>query len=235
MSRLADCGVRFHFRLDSLSPAGGPALGPLLQPQVVYLLYFSPYFTFCHTHPPSSYLATMPPTGDYPPHKLSVKLPRASIASISSLTKTGRNQTISAETRRRLLETDRRWRAKCILRAISVVFSLIGFSLFAAAVPKWDSDFYWGGGPNSGDWEDGFPIAVVRTLVHISKMRWPRLTDSQACIRIPLQYRYDLPDAAAQDFCQAIHPSDRRFSRLGSPCSCHHFLSRSGSVRVLAE
>jgi hypothetical protein len=103
----------------------------------------------------------MPPTGSgYPPHRVSIKVPHLSI---SSITNGGRSPTFSAETHRRLLETDRRWRAKCILRTLATVFSLIGFSLFAAAVPKWDADFYWGAGPNKGDWEDGFPIAVVCT------------------------------------------------------------------------
>jgi hypothetical protein len=104
----------------------------------------------------------MPPTGDYPPHKVSIKI-KVPRVSISSITKGGRSPALSTETQRRLLEADRRWRAKCILRTLATVFSLIGFSLFAAAVPKWDADFYWGGGPNRGDWQDGFPIAVVCT------------------------------------------------------------------------
>ena len=125
----------------------------------------------------------MPPTGsDYPPYRISIKLPRVSI---SSVTKSGRSPTFSAETQRRLLETDRRWRAKCILRILATVFSLIGFSLFAAAVPKWDADFYWGGGPNKGDWEDGFPIAVVCTH-NITSMSRFRLMGFSACLRISL-------------------------------------------------
>src|SRR3954453_5468040 len=107
----------------------------------------------------------MPPTGSsYPPHRVpvNVKVPRVSI---SSITKGGRSPTFSAEPQRRLLETDPRWRAKFLLRTLATVFSLIGFSLFAAAVPKWDADFYWGGGPNRGDWQDGFPIAVVGTPI----------------------------------------------------------------------
>src|SRR5947209_8478439 len=114
----------------------------------------------------------MPPTGSsYPPHRVSVnvKVPRVSI---SSITKSGRSPTFSAETQRRLLETDRRWRAKCILRTLATVFSLIGFSLFAAAIPKWNTYFYWGGGPNRGDWQDGFPIAVVCTHYITSMSRF---------------------------------------------------------------
>jgi len=68
---------------------------------------------------------------------------------------------LSPETRRRLFETDRRWRAKLVLRGLTAVFALIGFSLFAAAIPGWDAEFYWNGGPNRGDWEDGMPVGVV--------------------------------------------------------------------------
>jgi hypothetical protein len=125
----------------------------------------------------------MPPTGSsYTPHRVSIKVPRISI---SSITKSGRSPTFSAETQRRLLETDRRWRAKCILRTVATVFSLIGFSLFAAAVPKWDADFYWGGGPNKGDWEDGFPIAVVCTHSLTSMSRF-KLMGFPARLRISL-------------------------------------------------
>jgi hypothetical protein len=126
----------------------------------------------------------MPPTGsNYPPRKVSVKLPRASI---SSLTKNVPSPTFSRETQRRLLEADRRWRAKCILRAISSVFAIIGISLFAAAIPQWDADFYWGNGPNRGDWQDGFPIGVVRTPYIFFKLQCLKLMDYPACIRISL-------------------------------------------------
>ena len=147
--------LRYHFRLDSLSQArtqatSSPAGFPISLTALLH--YPSPSSTtplFIH-HP--SKLVTMPPTGsDYPPRKVSIniKVPHVSISSFS------------AETHRRLLEADRRWRTKCILRTLSAVFSLIGFSLFAAAVPKWNAEFYWGTGPNRGDWEDGFPIGVV--------------------------------------------------------------------------
>ena len=78
----------------------------------------------------------------------------------------------NAESRRRLQEADPRWRLKAIIRGVIVIFSLIGFSLFAAAIPIWDSDFFWGSGPNSGDWQDGFPCGIVRTA------RAPNLTES---------------------------------------------------------
>jgi hypothetical protein len=102
----------------------------------------------------------MPPTGDYPPYKLNVKMPRISI---SSLREPSRSPTFSTETQRRLLEADRRWQTKCILRGLATLFSLIGISLFAAAIPKWDANFYWATGPNREDWEDGFPIGMVWT------------------------------------------------------------------------
>ena len=67
----------------------------------------------------------------------------------------------NAESRRQLSEADPRWKVKTIIRAIIILFSLIGLSLFAAAIPIWDRDFYWAVGPNSGDWEDGFPLGIV--------------------------------------------------------------------------
>jgi len=67
----------------------------------------------------------------------------------------------SAESRRRLSEADRRWRIKTIMRSAAAVFSLIALSLYAAAIPKWDDNFYWGAGPNRGDWQDGFPLGVL--------------------------------------------------------------------------
>lgn len=174
----------------------------------------------------------MPPTGDYPPHAVSIKI-KVPRVSISSITKSGRSPAFSAETQRRLLETDRRWRAKCILRTLGTVFSLIGFSLFAAAVPEWDADFYWGGGPNRGDWQDGFPIAVVCTH-NTTSMSLFKLMGFPARLRISLQHRYDFPDASTEDLCHATRPPDRRLSCLGCPRSCHHFLGRTGPVRVLA-
>jgi hypothetical protein len=218
--------ARFPFRLDSLSRTQGPRPLPLVGRQLAFRLNFPSYFTsrpivhFAVTHPPSIELATIPPT-------MKAKVPRVSI---SSLTRSGRSPTFSAETHRRLLEADRRWRAKCILRTLSIVFALIGFSLFAAAIPKWDSDFYWGGGPNRGDWEDGFPIGVVGTPNTVCRIRRLKLMNFPARIRIPLQHRYDLPDASTEDIHQTTRPPRHRFSCLGCPHSCNHFLSRSGSV-----
>ena len=106
----------------------------------------------------------MPPTGsDYPPRKvtLNLKMPRIIV---DSFNQRGRTPTFSSENQRRLLEADRRWKAKSILRGLAALFALIGFSLFAAAIPKWDEYFYWSGGPAMGDWQDGIPLGVVRSI-----------------------------------------------------------------------
>ena len=100
----------------------------------------------------------MPPTGsNYPPHpvKIKIKAPRISISSIT------KSPTFSSENRRQLQEADKRWKVKSILRIVIALFSLIGFASYASAIPTWDADFFWGGGPNSGDWQDGFPVGVV--------------------------------------------------------------------------
>jgi len=86
---------------------------------------------------------------------MNVKMPRVSI------TQAGRTPTFSSEARRRLLEVDPRWRAKSIIRAVAVLFSLLGFSLFAAAIPAWDDWFFWAGGPSMGDWQDGLPLGIL--------------------------------------------------------------------------
>lgn len=89
---------------------------------------------------------------------MKVKMPRVSVGSMGHRTSTFK----SVESQRRLLEADRRWRIKSILRAIAAVFALIGFSVFAAAIPRWDEYFYWSGNiPSTGDWQDGLPCGVV--------------------------------------------------------------------------
>lgn len=100
---------------------------------------------------------------------MKVKMPRLSV---SSFTKPSRTPTSSSESQRRLLEADRRWRVKSILRAFAALFSLVGFSLFAAAIPKWDEWFYWSAGPSRGDWQDGLPTGVVCVVVQTTCMLW---------------------------------------------------------------
>ena len=70
-------------------------------------------------------------------------------------------QVFNPESRRQLQEADQKWLIYTIFRSVVVGFSLIGFSVFASAIPIWDKYFYWGNGPNRGDWQDGFPIGVV--------------------------------------------------------------------------
>jgi len=85
-------------------------------------------------------------------------MPRVSGGSLGHRTSTFK----SVESQRRLLEADRRWLVKSILRAVAAVFALIGFSVFAAAIPKWDENFYWAGDvPSMGDWQDGLPCGVL--------------------------------------------------------------------------
>lgn len=69
---------------------------------------------------------------------------------------------LTAETRRRLRETDSKWPIKFWLRVVASFFSLIGIILLAAAVSLWDKNFIYLNAVNSGDWSDGFPIAPVR-------------------------------------------------------------------------
>lgn len=68
----------------------------------------------------------------------------------------------TAETRRRLRETDSRWPIKFWLRVVASFFSLLAIILFAAAVSLWDKNFVYINAISSGDWSDGFPIAPVR-------------------------------------------------------------------------
>lgn len=76
---------------------------------------------------------------------------------------------LTAETRRRLRETDARWPIKFWLRVVASFISLIGIILLAAAVSLWDKNFVYVDSAESGDWSDGFPIAPVcrsSSLVH---------------------------------------------------------------------
>jgi hypothetical protein len=52
---------------------------------------------------------------------------------------------------------------KTILRGITAVLALISLSLFGAAIPLWNRTLEHINGPNKGDWQDGIPIAPVRT------------------------------------------------------------------------
>lgn len=69
---------------------------------------------------------------------------------------------LSAETRRRLAENDRRWHIKYSLRIVALITSFIAIILIAAAVSLWDANFYYEDSVNSGDWSDGLALAPVR-------------------------------------------------------------------------
>ena len=68
---------------------------------------------------------------------------------------------LTAETRRRLRETDSRWPVKFWLRVVASFLSLIAIILLAAAVSLWDKNFVYINSISSGDWSDGFLIAPV--------------------------------------------------------------------------
>lgn len=67
----------------------------------------------------------------------------------------------SGESKRKLQEADHRWRVRSILKIIVAVLSLIGFSLYAAAIPIWEKYFIWVDGPSAGDWQDALPLGVM--------------------------------------------------------------------------
>ncbi len=69
---------------------------------------------------------------------------------------------LSAESRRRLGESDPRWPIKFWLRIVASFLSLIGIILFAAAVSLWNQNFIYINNVSEGDWSDGFSIAPVR-------------------------------------------------------------------------
>lgn len=50
-------------------------------------------------------------------------------------------------------------------RAATAAISLVGMSLFAAAIPRWEQTFVHHKGPTKGAWQDGLPIAPVRIPV----------------------------------------------------------------------
>lgn len=63
-----------------------------------------------------------------------------------------------------------RRRFMTILHAAGLVGSLIAISLFAAAIPRWNANFFHNKGPNRGDWTDGMPLGplVFAFLYHAS-------------------------------------------------------------------
>ncbi|OAG38170.1 hypothetical protein AYO21_07630 [Fonsecaea monophora] len=47
------------------------------------------------------------------------------------------------------------------LHLASLLASLIAISLFAAAIPRWNANFFHNTGPNRGDWTDGMPLGPL--------------------------------------------------------------------------
>ncbi|EXJ70930.1 uncharacterized protein A1O5_05922, partial [Cladophialophora psammophila CBS 110553] len=61
--------------------------------------------------------------------------------------------------------TSRRYRLRrCFittLHLVSLLASLIAISLFSAAIPRWNANFFHNTGPNRGDWTDGMPLGPL--------------------------------------------------------------------------
>ncbi|KEF63849.1 uncharacterized protein A1O9_01827, partial [Exophiala aquamarina CBS 119918] len=47
------------------------------------------------------------------------------------------------------------------LHVASLLTSLVAISLFAAAIPRWNANFFHNSGPNQGDWTDGFSLGPL--------------------------------------------------------------------------
>lgn len=69
--------------------------------------------------------------------------------------------TLSSESRRQLRHSDPRWRLKLNIHIVNIVFSLVSISLFAAAIPSWNLNFFHATGPSPGDWTDGISIGPL--------------------------------------------------------------------------
>jgi hypothetical protein len=63
-----------------------------------------------------------------------------------------------------------RQRMTTTIHTIGAVASLISLALFAAAIPRWNANFFHNKGPNKGDWTDGMPIGplLVALIYHAS-------------------------------------------------------------------
>ncbi len=55
-----------------------------------------------------------------------------------------------------------------VLHIASLVFTFLSMSLFAAAIPRWNANFFHNTGPSRGDWTDGMPLGplVFALLYH---------------------------------------------------------------------
>ncbi|KIX97248.1 uncharacterized protein Z520_06700, partial [Fonsecaea multimorphosa CBS 102226] len=61
--------------------------------------------------------------------------------------------------------TSRRYRLRrrfiTALHLLSLLASLMSISLFSAAIPRWNANFFHNTGPNRGDWTDGMPLGPL--------------------------------------------------------------------------
>jgi uncharacterized membrane protein YagU involved in acid resistance len=55
------------------------------------------------------------------------------------------------------------------LHLVGLVTALLSIALFAAAIPRWNANFFHSRGPNRGDWTDGMPLAplTVAFIFHV--------------------------------------------------------------------
>jgi hypothetical protein len=62
---------------------------------------------------------------------------------------------------------DPRWRIKLGLLLSTILLALVSVSLFAAAIPQWNANFFHNKGPLRGDWTDGISIGPL-TFIFLS-------------------------------------------------------------------
>ena len=68
---------------------------------------------------------------------------------------------LSADRNAQLYAFDPRWRLKLITLASIILLSFVAIILFAAAIPKWNANFFHNKGPMRGDWTDGISIGPL--------------------------------------------------------------------------
>ena len=74
-----------------------------------------------------------------------------------------------------------RRRITTILHITSLVSSLIAISLFSAAVPRWNANFFHNTGPTRGDWTDAMPLGPLTfaVLYHCSVLGYHQAQKSR--------------------------------------------------------
>ncbi|RMD41232.1 hypothetical protein DV735_g3894, partial [Chaetothyriales sp. CBS 134920] len=87
----------------------------------------------------------------------------------------------SAGRRRAPLLSQSRLKLKLGLYTLTFLFSLVALSLFAAAIPQWNANFFHAAGPVRGDWTDGLPLGPLSlTLLSMLAMLGYTFTKKQA-------------------------------------------------------